>query len=54
MEAGQGTSRAYTLSRLQKERPDLFARVAAGELSAHRAAVEAATGRARIEIKVTM
>ena len=32
----QGTSRAYTLTRLKKERPDLFDRVCAKELSARR------------------
>ena len=37
----QGTSRAYTLTRLKKERPDLFDRVAANELTANRAAIEA-------------
>lgn len=39
--SGRGNSRAYTLSRLKRERPDLFAKVAAGELSANAAAVEA-------------
>ena len=37
----QGTSRAYTLTRLKKERPDLFDRVAANELTANAAAIEA-------------
>jgi hypothetical protein len=37
----RGTSRAYTLDRLRDERADLFARVQAGELSAHAAAIEA-------------
>jgi len=37
----QGTSRAYTLCRLKNERPDLFERVVAKELTANRAAVEA-------------
>jgi len=36
-----GTSRAYTLSRLKRDRPDLFALVTAGTLSAHRAAITA-------------
>ena len=36
-----GTSRADTLRRLRKDRPDLHARVLAGELSAHAAAIEA-------------
>lgn len=37
----QGTSRAYALTRLKKERPDLFERVCAKELSANAAAIEA-------------
>jgi hypothetical protein len=37
----QGTSVAYTLRRLARERPDLLARVEAGELSANKAAIEA-------------
>lgn len=40
-EQKQGTSRAYTLSRLQRERPDLYSRVVAEELSANAAAIEA-------------
>lgn len=34
----RGTTKAYLLERLKRERPDLFERVAAGELSAHAAA----------------
>lgn len=37
----RGTTAAYTIARLQRDRPDLAARVAAGELSAHAAAIEA-------------
>lgn len=37
----RGTSKAYTVSRLKRDRPDLFERVVAGELSANRAAIEA-------------
>ena len=37
----QGTSKAYTLDRLKRERPDLYKRVVAGELSANAAAKEA-------------
>jgi hypothetical protein len=37
----QGNSRAYTLDRLHRERPDLYARVLVGELSANAAAIEA-------------
>jgi hypothetical protein len=36
-----GTSRAYTLDRLKREQPDIFARVVAGELTANAAAIEA-------------
>jgi len=39
--ARQGNSRAYTVSRLQREAPELFAKVAAGEMSANAAAVGA-------------
>jgi hypothetical protein len=31
-----GTSKSYTVSRLKRDRPDLFERVVAGELSANR------------------
>jgi hypothetical protein len=37
----QGTSKAYTLSRLKKNAPELFERVKAGELSANAAALQA-------------
>jgi hypothetical protein len=37
----RGNSRAYTLDRLRRERPDLFERVKAGEFSANAAAIEA-------------
>jgi hypothetical protein len=39
--APQGTSRAYTLSRLKRENEELFERVIKGELSANAAAIEA-------------
>lgn len=38
---GDGNSRAYTLNRLKRERPDLFELVVAGELSANAAAIRA-------------
>lgn len=38
---GRGTSRSYTVSRLQRERPDLFDEVKAGNLSANAAAIQA-------------
>lgn len=37
----QGTARAYTLSRLHRQHPKLYARVVAGDLSANAAALEA-------------
>lgn len=36
-----GTTRAYALDRLKRDRPDLLARVLAGKMSAHAAALEA-------------
>ena len=39
--ANQGTSRSYTVSRLQREAPELFAQVVAGTLSANAAAIQA-------------
>jgi len=39
--ARRGNSRAYTVSRLQREAPKLFAKVAAGEISANAAAIKA-------------
>jgi hypothetical protein len=38
---GRGNSKSYTLSRLKRERPDLFRRVCDREMSAYRAAIEA-------------
>lgn len=37
----RGTSKSYTLSRLHRDRPDLYERVVAGELTANSAALEA-------------
>jgi hypothetical protein len=37
----QGTSRAYTLSRLRKQHPELYAEVCAGAMSANAAAIKA-------------
>jgi hypothetical protein len=39
--AAQGNSKAYGLSRLRRERPDLFAQVEAGAISVHAACIEA-------------
>ncbi len=41
IQAEQGNSRAYTLDRLDRERPDLAQRVERGEMSANAAAIEA-------------
>jgi hypothetical protein len=41
LNAGAGNSRAYTVSRLQREAPELFAQVAAGTISANAAAIKA-------------
>lgn len=40
-----GTSRAYTLDRLEREHPALYAKVVAGEMSANKAAIEAGFAR---------
>ena len=40
-EVTAGNSRAYTVSRLQREAPELFAQVAAGTISANAAAIKA-------------
>lgn len=37
----RGTSKAYTVSRLKNNRPDLFEKVVSGELSANAAAIQA-------------
>lgn len=39
--AVQGTSRSYTVARLKDQRPDLFAQVKSGKLSANAAAIKA-------------
>ena|GEM_PF-6442133 len=39
--SSQGTSRSYTLTRLSKDRPDLFEKVVEGDMSANAAAIEA-------------
>lgn len=41
MKPVRGTTRAYTLDRLKRERPDLFDKVTAKEMSANAAAIEA-------------
>ena len=50
--SGQGgTSPRYAMARLLRDRPDLAARVKAGELSAHAAAVEAQADAAEIKLR---
>lgn len=49
--ADTGNSRAYTLTRLKNERPDLFEKVCAKELTANRAATGKDGGAAEIEAK---
>jgi hypothetical protein len=47
-----GNSASYTLELLKKRRPDLHAKVLAGELSAHRAALEAGFRRKTASIRI--
>ena len=47
-----GTTRAYALDRLKRDRPDLLARVLAGELSANAAAIEAGFRKPKATIPV--
>lgn len=49
--ADAGTSRAYTLTRLKNERPDLFEKVCAKELTANRAATGKDGGAAEVEAR---
>lgn len=46
----RGTGETYTLARLRRDRPDLAKRVAAGELSANAAAIEAGFRRRSITL----
>ncbi|MCZ4505905.1 hypothetical protein O4273_24040 [Rhodococcus ruber] len=48
-----GNRREYVLNRLERDNPDLFARVQAGELSAHRAAVEAGWRSQTVALNLT-
>lgn len=45
-----GTSKDYTLRRLRKHHPDLHARVLAGELAPHKAAMEAGFRRPSVQV----
>jgi hypothetical protein len=47
----RGNSKSYTVSRLKRDRPDLFERVVAGELSANRAAIEAGYRRIKTPLE---
>lgn len=47
-----GTSRAYTLERLKKKRPDLFDRVVAKELSVNAAAILAGWRKKKTELEL--
>lgn len=47
----QGTSRAYTVSRLKNQKPDLFARVLSGELTPNQAAIEAGFRKRRTPLQ---
>lgn len=47
----EGNSQAKALRRLRKDRPDLHARVLAGEISAHKAAVEAGFRRPTFTVR---
>lgn len=54
MEAEQGNSRAYTLTRLQKDYPEIFERVKAGELSANAGAIEAGFRKKRTPLQIAL
>lgn len=47
LEPAHGNSAAYTLRRLARDRPDLFEQVAAGAMTANRAAIEAGFRRVK-------
>ena len=51
-EPERGTSAAYALRRLRTSRPDLHARVLAGELSPHAASVEAGHRRRMLQVRI--
>ncbi len=48
----QGTGKAYTLSRLKRESPELFAQVVAGGLSANAAAIKAGFRKKKSPIEI--
>ena len=47
----QGTSKAYTVSRLKRERPDLFEAVCKGDLTANKAAIQAGFRKVRTALE---
>jgi hypothetical protein len=47
---GNRNARASTLARLERDRPDLVAKVTAGELSAHQAAIEAGFRKRAVQV----
>ncbi len=49
--AQKGNSKSYTLSRLERDRPDLFERVCGGELSANAAAIEAGFRKVKTRVQ---
>ena len=52
METPQGTSRSYTLDRLERDHPELHQRVIAGELSANAAAITAGFRKPTITVAI--
>jgi hypothetical protein len=52
--SNRGTSEPYLLRRLKRDRQDLAARVIAGELSAHKAAVEAGIRKRLVQVAPTV
>lgn len=50
----RGHGRAYTLDRLHREAPELYARVVAKELSPHRAAIEAGFRQRTVTVEPTV
>jgi hypothetical protein len=52
--ATKGNSKAYTVSRLKRESPELFEKVVAGELSANAAAIKAGWRKVKTPVEVIM
>ena len=49
----QGTSKSYTLSRLERDHPELFEAVCNGELSANAAAIQAGFRKVKTPLRHT-